>query len=121
MRHVAAVPQFQANLVAAQLGAAGILWELRGGSSVYPFVSVDLYVEHDGFDVAMALLGTGSTPAQFVAGPTALADPDRPVPLEHPIARAGPAPRRRDARRTLLVCTALTVLGGLAMRVMLLL
>lgn len=48
---------FEARLLAARLGADGIVWELRGGSDgVYPMGSIDVLVAAADADVARALL-----------------------------------------------------------------
>jgi len=55
---------FEAQILAARLGAEGILWQLRGGSadSVYPVGSVDVLVAADDFERARELLAaTGHT------------------------------------------------------------
>lgn len=49
---------FEAQILAARLGAEGIVWQLRGGSSdsVYPVGSVDILVTEDDLDRARELL-----------------------------------------------------------------
>ena len=47
----------QARIIAAHLGAAGLLWELRGNvDGPYPVGQVDILVEADDLDVARALV-----------------------------------------------------------------
>lgn len=50
---------FEAQVVAARLGAEGILWQLRGGGvdSMYPVGGVDILVAEDDLDRALELLG----------------------------------------------------------------
>jgi len=48
---------FEAKLLAARLGADGIVWELRGGAdSIYPMGPIDVLVAADDADVARVLL-----------------------------------------------------------------
>jgi hypothetical protein len=65
---------FPARLLAARLGAEGILWQLRGESSVYPFGSVEVLVEADHVERARELAGLG------------------PLPVERPAEAAGGVP-----------------------------
>ena len=62
MLHLTTVDSaFEARVLAARLGADGILTELRGNAldSVYPFPGeVDVYVPADDFEVAKELLAT---------------------------------------------------------------
>ena len=53
---------FEAQVLAARLGAEGILWQLRGGTadSVYPVGSVDVLVAEDDLDEARELLEDGT-------------------------------------------------------------
>jgi Putative prokaryotic signal transducing protein len=46
-----------ARILAARLGAAGIVWQLRGGDGLYPLGPVDVLVEEDDLVAARALLG----------------------------------------------------------------
>jgi hypothetical protein len=46
-----------ARILAARLGAEGIVWELRGGDGLYPVGPVVLLVEEQDVGVARALLG----------------------------------------------------------------
>ena len=70
------LPPFQARLLAARLGAEGILWQLRGETAIYPFAPVEVLVEADEVEHARALLD-----------PVWAQDADRP-------AAASPMPRR---------------------------
>ena len=76
MVHLASVPTaFTARVVAARLGADGILVELRGAAldAVYPLAgAVDLYVSADDADVARELLATDEA--------LPIAEPWQPVP-----------------------------------------
>lgn len=48
---------FEAKLIAARLGADGIVWELRGGADgIYPMGAIDVLVAEEDADVARALL-----------------------------------------------------------------
>jgi len=48
---------FEAKLLAARLGADGIVWELRGGvDGIYPMGPIDVLVAADDADVARVLL-----------------------------------------------------------------
>ena len=51
---------FEARVLAARLGAEGILWQLRGGTadSMYPVGSVDVLVAEDDLEKARELLDT---------------------------------------------------------------
>jgi hypothetical protein len=58
MRRLATVPDgFEAKLLAARLGADGIVCELRGGvDGMYPIGPAHVYVDERDFDTAVALL-----------------------------------------------------------------
>ena len=56
------LPPFQARLLAARLGAEGILWQLRGESALYPIAAVEVLVEADEFERARALLAASWAP-----------------------------------------------------------
>lgn len=102
MVHLAtATSGFEARLLAARLGAEGMLWQLRGESSVYPMGAVDVLVEEDDLDRARELL--------LVAALDALDDPGP---------EAGPAPARRPGA-TWLALVGLAVIALLALRVLL--
>ena len=49
---------FEAKCLAAQLGAEGVLWELRGAvDGVYPLGTVDVYVDAADLSLARDVLG----------------------------------------------------------------
>jgi hypothetical protein len=56
---------FEARVLAARLGAEGIVWQLRGGSvdSVYPVGAVDVLVAADDLDRAQELLSADDSSA----------------------------------------------------------
>lgn len=57
MVHLATVQsEFEARVVAARLGAEGVVWELRGISSVYPVGAVDVFVESEALASARDML-----------------------------------------------------------------
>lgn len=56
---------FEAQLLAARLGAEGMMWELRGGSSVYPVGWVDVLVASDDLERARELLLSDEIEAAF--------------------------------------------------------
>lgn len=56
---------FEAQLLAARLGAEGMVWELRGGSCVYPVGWVDVLVESDDLEAARELLLSDEVEAAF--------------------------------------------------------
>jgi hypothetical protein len=73
---------FEAKLLAARLGADGIVWELRGGADgIYPMGPIDVLVAADDADVARVLLA-----------PSDDGEPDD-----------GPLPHRRPRLRPLLI------------------
>lgn len=53
---VQSVTTFEARVLAARLGVEGIVWELRGGSSIYPVGWVDVLVAEADLDHARELL-----------------------------------------------------------------
>jgi hypothetical protein len=55
---------FEAQVLAARLGAEGIVWQLRGGSadSMYPLGEVDVLVAADDLEKASEMLETGAEP-----------------------------------------------------------
>jgi hypothetical protein len=70
------LPPFQARLLAARLGAEGILWQLRGASQVYPFAPVDVLVSPDEVERAReVLLLAPLQPREVEAGFDPPADP----------------------------------------------
>jgi hypothetical protein len=57
VRLLTTLDQFEARVLAARLGAEGILWELRGGhDGPYPMGPVHVYVEADDLDRAQDLV-----------------------------------------------------------------
>jgi hypothetical protein len=58
-------PPFEAQLIAVRLGAEGIVWELRGGSSVYPVGVVDVLVATGDLELARQLLLADEVEAAF--------------------------------------------------------
>ena len=62
---VSELSTFEAQLLAARLGAEGIVWELRGGSSVYPVGWVDVLVESDDLEAAREMLLSDEVEAAF--------------------------------------------------------
>jgi hypothetical protein len=59
-----AADPFEAKLLAARLGAEGIVWELRGNvDGVYPIGPFEVLVEADAAGAAWDLLGDRSAPA----------------------------------------------------------
>ena len=57
---------FEAKVMAAHLGAAGIVWQLRGSpDGIYPLGEVEVLVQHQDLLEAAALL----TPAAMIATP----------------------------------------------------
>jgi hypothetical protein len=56
----AGVSDFEAKLLAARLGADGILWQTRGiVDSIYPFGGIDVLVPRDQLEEARRVLGVG--------------------------------------------------------------
>ena len=47
---------FEARLLAARLGAEGVVWQLRGESSLYPLGAVEVLVDEDDLELARDLL-----------------------------------------------------------------
>jgi hypothetical protein len=56
---------FEAKVLAARLGAEGIVWELRGASDVYPVGRSDVYVDEENLAAARELLLTDAVEAVF--------------------------------------------------------
>jgi hypothetical protein len=50
------VSDFEARILTAQLGAEGIIWELRGADAVYPLGNVDVLVPRAELDEARTVL-----------------------------------------------------------------
>ncbi len=78
MVHVRTVPTaFHARVIAARLGAEGILTELRGNiGGPYPFGNVSVWVGRDDADEAAELLLADEVEAAFVPHP----DDEEPTP-----------------------------------------
>jgi hypothetical protein len=66
VRLLTTLDQFEARVLAARLGAEGILWELRGGhDGPYPMGPVHVYVEADDLARAQDLVAlTTELPAE---------------------------------------------------------
>jgi MYXO-CTERM domain-containing protein len=62
---VSAPSTFEANMLAARLGAEGILWELRGVDSVYPGGNIRVLVDEADLDRARDLLLLSEVEAAF--------------------------------------------------------
>jgi hypothetical protein len=59
VRLLTTLDQFEARVLAARLGAEGVLWELRGGhDGPYPMGPVHVYVEHDDLERARELVAS---------------------------------------------------------------
>ena len=100
------LPPFEARLLAARLGAEGILWQLRGESAVYPISAVEVLVEADEIDRARALLEPAWVPD------TADGLADRFVARHQgEDATAGGRPGRRARAALLWLVTALVLLA----------
>ena len=90
MVHLATVPsEFEARVVAARLGAEGVVWELRGISSLYPVGSVEVFVESDALAEAREMLLGAEVDAVFANSVDAGARSGRGAPtpnaaLRHP-------------------------------------
>jgi hypothetical protein len=92
---------FAAQVLVARLGAEGILWELRGQSSVYPVGQVDVLVEEDAIARARSLV---ADPAADPGEQGLDGEPDDgAVPAERPL-------------RTALAIVSLIVLAGIGLR-----
>jgi hypothetical protein len=59
---------FEAKVLAARLGAEGIVWELRGASDVYPVGRSHVYVDEGDLESARELLLTDAVEAVFDDG-----------------------------------------------------
>jgi hypothetical protein len=90
--------QFEAQLLAARLGAEGVVWQMRGACSVYPFGTVDVLVDVEDLERARELLLVDEIEAVF--------DPEPPAP---------PRPHRRR-HGWVAWAAAGSVLGGVAVR-----
>jgi hypothetical protein len=103
MVQLGTLPPFQARLLAARLGAEGILWQLRGESSIYPFASVDVLVEESRLDSARDMLDV-DVPEECSADEVAMAGALRPN-------------RSRGSLQLMLWLVVLTMIMGLVLRV----
>jgi hypothetical protein len=64
---------FEARILAARLGAEGIVWSLRGGQDgPLALGAVDLLVEADDLELARALVATDDAPAPLAMPEAAL-------------------------------------------------
>lgn len=60
---------FEAKVIAARLGAEGVLWELRGGvDGVYPMGPSHVYVPADDLEVARSILLHAEVESAFDGG-----------------------------------------------------
>jgi hypothetical protein len=71
MVHLRTVPNaFHAQVIAARLGADGIITQLRGGvDTIYPVGEVAIFVPESEFESARELLLADEVESAFVAGP----------------------------------------------------
>jgi hypothetical protein len=71
MVHLRTVPNaFHAQVIAARLGADGIITQLRGGvDAIYPVGEVAIYVPESEFESARELLLADEVESAFVAQP----------------------------------------------------
>lgn len=77
---------FEARLLAARLGAEGVLWELRGASSLYPVGPVHVLVDAADADVARdVVLSTPEVTAPSDTTGSTWCPPDRPIDLRTPV------------------------------------
>jgi hypothetical protein len=60
---------FEARVLAARLGAEGIVWEVRGASDVYPVGQAHVYVDDVDLEAARELLLSDAVEAVFDEGP----------------------------------------------------
>jgi hypothetical protein len=59
VRLLSTLDQFEARVLAARLGAEGVLWEMRGGhDGPYPMGPVHIYVDAEDLPKARELLAT---------------------------------------------------------------
>lgn len=107
------LPPFQARLLAARLGAEGILWQLRGESSVYPFAYVDVLVEESRLDSARDMLEI-DVPEEWVGDEVGVAGE---VGRELGAAGALPPNKSRGSLQLMLWLVVLTMIMGLVLRV----
>jgi hypothetical protein len=71
MVHLRTVPNaFHAQVIAARLGADGIITQLKGGvDGIYPVGEVAIYVPEEEFESARELLLADEVESAFVAAP----------------------------------------------------
>ena len=89
MVHLATLTnQFQAQVIAARLGAEGVLWQLRGECSVYPIGSVELLVDAEDLAQARELLLVADLESAFPSEEDSMDDLDdgsrTPQSPQHP-------------------------------------
>src|SRR5947208_16327676 len=72
VRLLTTLDHFEARVLAARLGAEGVIWELRGGhDGPYPMGPIHVYVEADSLDRAQELLAsTEALPADEPPSPS---------------------------------------------------
>jgi hypothetical protein len=75
--------QFEAQVLGARLGAEGIVWQLRGACSVYPFGSVELLVDAGDLDAARELLLLDEVEAVFAESDASSEVGEPPAPRRH--------------------------------------
>ncbi|MFN0088763.1 MAG: hypothetical protein ACKVWR_00615 [Acidimicrobiales bacterium] len=81
MVHLASVSCFEAKVLAARLGAEGIVWQLRGNvDSVYPLGGVDVLVAAGDADRAQEMLLVDEVEAALAAA----FEPETPASLPAP-------------------------------------
>jgi hypothetical protein len=69
MVHLASLATpFEARVLAARLGAEGIVWELRGATEVYPVGQTHVWVDEASVATARELLLTDAVEAVFDDG-----------------------------------------------------
>lgn len=75
------VSDFEAKLLAARLGADGILWQTRGiVDSIYPFGGIDVLVPADQLDDARQILAMVAERAALEVGGPAAWSPNATAP-----------------------------------------
>jgi hypothetical protein len=80
---------FEARVLAARLGAEGVVWELRGASAVYPVGWVDVLVSVDDLPDAQELLLADEVEAAFGDDATGFEDLDDRDDLSGTVRRRG--------------------------------
>jgi len=116
MVHLRTVPDsWQARVLAARLGAEGILTELRGNiSGPYPFGPVQVLVEAEKQDLAAQLLLLDDVEAalSFEAADAAFGSPDTGWGTGAYVDADGTRPRHRSAARRLAAAAAALVIAS---------